>query len=325
MQWVGFLTVASVVPIYLVYHHVTGDTGVSAVMALVMLVAGFLFSAVASYMAGLVGSSNNPISGVTIATILTSALLLLGLGTGSASGPAAAILIGAVVCCAAAIGGDNLQDLKTGHLVGATPWKQQVMQAVGVVAAAFVIAPVLTLLLKAYGIGPVTVAGQKPLGAPQATLMASVARGVFARDLPWGLIGVGMALAGAVIVLDIILERRGSTFRTPVMAVAVGLYLPLELGMAILAGGLVAWTAAKLARGAQGQGGLLVAAGLITGEAIMGILLAIPIAANGGENPIPKALGIRGEAMTWPGVLVLHVAFLLLLRSSRRGEGGASA
>jgi putative OPT family oligopeptide transporter len=323
MQWVGLLIVASVVPIYLVFRHVTGDAGVAAVMAVVMLVAGFLFSAVASYMAGLVGSSNNPISGVTIATILTSALLLLGLGTGSAKGPAAAILIGGVVCCAAAIGGDNLQDLKTGHLVGATPWKQQVMQAVGVVAAAFIIAPVLTLLLKAYGIGPVTVAGQKPLGAPQATLMASVARGVFARDLPWGLIAMGMGMAAAVIVLDLALERSGSTFRTPVMAVAVGLYLPLELGTAILAGGLVAWTAAKLSRGAPGQGGLLVAAGLITGEAVMGILLAIPIAASGGRNPM--ALDSAGGPLTWPGVIVLHVAFLLLLRSSRRGEGDAGA
>ena len=128
-------------------------SAISAVMAVVMVIAGFLFSAVASYMAGLVGSSNNPVSGITISTILVSALLLLGLGLKSPAGPVAAILIGGVVCCAAAIGGDNLQDLKCGQLVGSTPWKQQVMQILGVVVAAFAMAPVLNLLNDAYSIG----------------------------------------------------------------------------------------------------------------------------------------------------------------------------
>jgi putative OPT family oligopeptide transporter len=302
-------------------------------MAAVMLVAGFLFSAVASYMAGLVGSSNNPISGVTIATILTSALLLLALGTGTAAGPAAAILIGAVVCCAAAIGGDNLQDLKTGHLVGATPWKQQVMQAVGVTAAAFVVAPILSLLLRAYGIGEATAAHPEPLSAPQATLMASVAKGVFDGRLPWTMIAVGMAGAVAVIVLDLVLERRKSRFRTPVLAVAVGLYLPLELGTAILAGGVIAWLVGRLRARAAGTkrpaapaapagGGVLFAAGLITGEALLGILLAIPIVIAGGTNPL--RIPLEGGPTAWPGgILLLVVAGALAAVGLRSGRDGA--
>src|SRR5204863_6603202 len=162
----------SVVPLFFIFWHFTDSAGISAVMAVVMVIAGFLFSAVASYMAGLVGSSNNPVSGITISTILVSALLLLGLGLKSPAGPVAAILIGGVVCCAAAIGGANLQDLKCGMLVGATPWQQQVMQIIGVVVAAFVMAPVLNLLHDAYGIG-------KKLGAPQANLMKTIAEGMF--------------------------------------------------------------------------------------------------------------------------------------------------
>ena len=179
-----------------------------------MLIAGFLFSAVAAYMSGLVGSSNNPISGVTIATILTSALLLLLLlGTESPIGPASAILIGSVVCCAAALAGDNMQDLKAGHIVGATPYKQQIVQVVGVVSAAVVIAPTLTLLMEAYGIGIPTEAHPDPLAAPQATLMASVAEGVFRGGLPVTMVIIGMVIAVAVIGFDLYLERRESTFR----------------------------------------------------------------------------------------------------------------
>src|SRR5258706_2620772 len=128
MNIILFLIGLSVVPLFFIFWHFTGSPGISAVMAVVMLIAGFLFSAVASYMAGLVGSSNNPVSGITISTILVAALLLLLLKVDNTIGPVAAILIGGVVCCAAAIGGDNLQDLKCGQLVGSTPWKQTGMQ-----------------------------------------------------------------------------------------------------------------------------------------------------------------------------------------------------
>ena len=246
IQWIGAVIVVAVVPLYLIFEYITGRPLISAVMAVVMLVAGFLFSAVAAYMSGLVGSSNNPISGVTIATILSSALLLrLMLGADDLLGPASAILIGAVVCCAAAMSGDNLQDLKTGYLVGATPYKQQIMQAVGVIAAAVVAAPTLTLLLTAYGIGAPTETHPNPLTAPQATLMASVARGVFEGGLPIAMVAVGMAIAVGVIVLDLYLESRASSFRTPVLALAVGIYLPFELSVPIAIGGLIAWFAAR--------------------------------------------------------------------------------
>ena len=271
------------------------------------LVAGFLFSSVAGYMAGLVGSSNNPISGVTIATVLTvSLVLLVVLGTQldftvdaarATAAAATAILVGGAVACAAAIAGDNMQDLKAGQIVGATPYKQQIMQAIGVVAAALVIAPVLSVLFQAYGLGDAFPrAGMDPseaLRAPQATLMASVADGVFQRNLPWTMIWIGAAIAVALIALDKVLESKQSSFRTPVLAVAVGIYLPLELDMTIGLGGIVAWAIARslatrrvqladryddAVRASEGRG-LLFASGLITGEALVGILLAIPFAA----------------------------------------------
>jgi putative OPT family oligopeptide transporter len=287
MKWVLVLIVASIVPLYLVYQVFVKDVSVSLPMAGVMLVAGFVFSAVAGYMAGLVGSSNNPISGVTIATVTVSAILLVILmGRDNANGPAAAIVIGSVVCCAAAIAGDNMQDLKAGYIVGATPWRQQVMQMVGTASGALVIAPVLMLLYRAYGFRGQEGAGPDALAAVQANLMASVSRGVFQGDLPWNYVFVGMGIAAAVIALDLHLKRIGSTFRTPVLAVTIGIYLPLELATPILAGGLIHHACKLFHRKWQtpteqiedsGRNGLLFASGLITGEALMGILLAIPI------------------------------------------------
>ena len=270
------------------------------------LIAGFLFASVAGYMAGLVGSSNNPISGVTIATILATSLILLALlgsqiefavDTGRAqAAAAAAIVVGAMVACAAAIAGDNMQDLKAGQLVGSTPYKQQIMQVVGVVSAALVIAPILSLLFNAYGMGGVLPReGMNPeemLSAPQATLMQSVAEGVFARNLEWNMIWIGAIIAVAIIILDKVLEAHGSNFRTPVLAVAVGIYLPLELTVPIFIGGIIAWWAGrKVAARARSEGndpekaktnaerkGLLFSSGLITGEALIGIVLAIPFA-----------------------------------------------
>ncbi|MGI9308375.1 MAG: OPT family oligopeptide transporter, partial [Gammaproteobacteria bacterium] len=277
--------VVMVLPMFVLYQGIVDSLGIGLAMTLVMVVAGFLFSAVGGYMAGLVGSSHNPISGVTIATILFSSLLLLWLMGASPAGPAAAIMIGAVVCCGAAIAGDNMQDLKAGYILGATPWKQQLMQVVGVVSAMLVMAPVLNLLLQAYGIGVPTAEHPNSLTAPQASLMASVAEGVFGGELPWGLVGTGAALGAAIIGVDLVLESRGSEFRVPVLAVAVGLYLPLELSTTIIVGGLIALLTGRRdsAKGAAGPG-VLFAAGLITGEALLGILLAIPIVVGGGSD-----------------------------------------
>ncbi|MEN9019632.1 MAG: oligopeptide transporter, OPT family [Verrucomicrobiales bacterium] len=312
----------AVIPLAIVFWMITKSVVISGFMAVAMVVAGFLFSAVASYMAGLVGSSNNPISGVTIATILTSALLLLGLlnilGHDKEIGAAAAILIGAVVCCAAAIGGDNMQDLKAGHLLGATPRNQQIMQVIGVLSAALFMAPVLGLIQEAYGIGVPTAEHPEPLSAPQASLMAAVAKGVFAGGLPWGIMSVGMGIAVAVIILDQALAARGSSFRTPVLAVAVGIYLPFELSVPILLGGLIAHFARR-GRTEPHRDGLLFAAGLITGEALLGILLAIPIVLLGKEAL--AVFGVHKGALA--GVVLLAAVSYLMYRHGSRQEENA--
>jgi uncharacterized oligopeptide transporter (OPT) family protein len=326
MKWILMLIVASVVPLFLVYQIFVADVSVSLPMAVVMLIAGFLFSAVAGYMAGLVGSSNNPISGITIATIVASSLLLVVLmGREAANGPAAAIIIGSVVCCAAAIAGDNMQDLKAGYIVKATPWKQQVMQMVGTLSGAIVIAPVLMLLHKAYGFKGQPGAGQDALAAVQANLMASVSRGVFRGEMPWNFAFIGMGFAAAIIIIDLFLESRKSSFRTPVLAVAIGFYLPLELSVPIFAGGLIhwailgfhkRWNTAREHIEKSGRSGLLFASGLITGEALMGIVLAIPIVIlKQYEIDLPIIEYLFGRTMPFGGwlgaVLLLGVAYWL--------------
>ena len=213
-------------------------------MTSIMVVAGFLFCSVSAYMAGLVGSSNNPVSGITIATILFASLVLLVLlGSDSALGPVAAIMIGAVVCCAACVAGDNLQDLKAGYLVGATPWRQQVMLAIGAISCALVMAPVLNLLREALRHRRAARAEHPNplLDAAQATLMASVAKGLFGGHLPWNMVGIGALIGAAIIMLDAYLKARGASFRVPVLAAAVGIYLPLEVTVPIFLGGLLAY------------------------------------------------------------------------------------
>ncbi len=324
MKWVLILIVGSVVPLFILYQTFVQQVSISLPMAVTMLGAGFIFSAVAGYMAGLVGSSNNPISGVTIATVLISSLLLLGLmGSGAKDGPAAAIIIGAVVCCAAAIAGDNMQDLKAGYIVGATPWKQQVMQIVGTVSAAFVMAPILMLLLKAYGFKGHASATDNALAAVQANLMASVSQGVFDKNLPWNFILIGFAVAVGVIMLDWYLEKIGHSFRTPVLAVAIGFYLPLELSVPIFLGGILHYVLhrgyknRRLEQEAVDDGnrrGLLFASGLITGEALIGILMAIPIVITGNKDvlAIPK-----GPFGAWPGIILLVGVGYWLYRTAR--------
>ncbi len=285
MSWVLVGIGVMTIPIFFIYLTLIKDVPITLFMSLMMIFAGFLFSAVAGYMAGLVGSSNNPISGVTIATILTTALLLLLLmGTSDpAKGAAGAILVGAIVCCAAAIAGDNMQDLKAGHILGSTPRNQQIMQMVGVVSGALLIAPILNLLLASKGIGVPTLLYPHPLSAPQATLMMSVASGIFGGNLPWGIIIIGGVIGVLIIAADEYFKRKKSNFKMPVLAVAVGLYLPFELDSSIFIGGLIAWLLEKGYQKAQNStfvdqaknAGLLMASGLITGEALIGILIAV--------------------------------------------------
>jgi len=272
INYVFAAILAMLVPISLTYFGIIGSWTSAIVLSLVMTIFGFLFSAVAAYMAGVVGSSNNPISGVTIATILFSSLLIISFfDVDSSKGAAAAILIGAVVCCAAAIGGDNLQDLKTGNIVGATPWKQQLMQLVGVSSAALTLGIVLTLLHEAYGIG------SSELPAPQAVLMTNVANGVFSGNLEWGMIYAGVILGIFIILLDQYQARRNDEFRFPILVVAIGIYLPVELTLPIFIGGMLNHFASKTASEDGKNNGLLMASGLITGEALMAIFIAVPL------------------------------------------------
>jgi len=294
INYVLIVVLVSIIPLFMIFNFALAEYPdrlmISAIMTVLMLVFGFIFSSVAGYMAGLVGSSNNPISGVTIATVIVSALILLQLmgneGIAATLGPIAVIYLAGLICSAAAIAGDNMQDLKCGHVVGATPWRQQVFQVIGVVAAAVVIPLILQLLDNQYGIGrPSPNPNAIPnsvLAAPQAGLMQALAGGIFGAGIQWNFIMMGFALAVALIILDKIQEKRGSTFRFPVLAVAVGIYLPLGLSVPIFIGGVLAWMVKRRsvdlddAQWTRREGlGLLVASGLITGEALMGVLVAL--------------------------------------------------
>ena len=293
INFVGIVLLIMLIPVFLLYLNIIQSTGIAILLTFILIIFGFLFSAVAAYMAGVVGSSNNPISGVTIATILFSSLLLFFLlGADSNSGSAGAIMIGAIVCCAAAIGGDNLQDLKTGYIVGATPWKQQIMQIIGVLSASVVLGVVLDILHTAYTIG------SPSLSAPQATLMKSVADGVFKGNLPWDFVYFGAAIAVIIILLDIRQEKRGSEFRIPVLAVAVGIYLPIELTVPIFIGGMINHLAKNTGTSTSSEeNGLLLASGLITGETLMAIFIALPIFLTGNKDWWP----------TFPGYDILGI------------------
>ena len=321
MKYIALGLVLFTLPLLALYQSIVHQWTASIPMTVIMIVAGFLFVSVSAYMAGLVGSSNNPVSGITISTILFAALILvLLLGRDSSIGAVAAIMIGAVVCCAACIGGDNLQDLKAGHIVGATPWKQQVMLAIGAISSALVMAPVLNLLLTAYGIGERTAEHPNALLAPQANLMASVAKGIFGGQLPWTTIGIGAAIGAVIIAVDSWLKASGRKFRIPVLACAIGIYLPIELMVPIFLGGLLSWFVERRVghptsdeeHGRIHRKGMLFAAGLITGEALMGIFIAIPIVITGAGDvlALPEGMHFGG----WLGLLLLAFIAWLLYR-----------
>lgn len=292
IHFVLWVVLAATVPLFFVFYiALTGYESaglIAAVMTVLMLFFGFIFASVAGYMAGLIGNSNNPVSGVTIATVVVSAFILLQLmgnqGIAAQLGPIAVIYLAALVCTGAAIAGDNLQDLKCGHIVGATPWRQQLFQIVGVASAAIVIPLILQILDNGYGIGRPSENNPNGtyLSAPQASLMKELASSMFGAGLQWTFIYIGFTLAAVLIVLDEIQKRRGASFRLPVLAVAVGIYLPLGLSIPIFIGGLLAHRIKSknkhLDTSSQQQrenSGLIVASGLITGEALMGVAIAI--------------------------------------------------
>lgn len=289
---IAAFSVLAVVMVASLYWRFTQDAAMAALSTVVMVVASFFFVGVASYIVGLVGNSNSPVSGMTITAVLGTGALLYVFGYSGAQGMVATLGVAAIVCCAACTAGDVCNDLKTGALVGATPRHQQKMQLAGVVVAALVMAPVLQLLHDTYEIG------SRELAAPQASLFASLARGFFGNEvLPWGLVALGAGLGIVVLALDFGLERRGAGFRLHLMPIAVGLYLPFGLAVPIFAGGVVEW----FGRSAEGGGrrgpanrGVLFASGAVAGEALVGVGVALLV-----------GLGWLGEGFGYAGIGML--------------------
>lgn len=255
------------------YWYFTGSLVGSIVAALVMAVAGFLFSAVAGYLVGLIGSSNNPISGLTLSTLIIAALLMVAIGVTGESGIIAVLAVAAVVCCTCGVAGDMLQDLKVGHILGGTPWRMEAGEIIGVIAAAAVMFFPLLILhqgdINAGGTG----FGGKELPAPQAGLMAMLAEGIVAGKMAWPLVITGMMMAMGLILIG----------APSPMLIAVGMYLPLETTFAIFIGGAIRWFV-MLVQKRRGyddaqcvrveNNGILLSSGLIAGEALMGLIIA---------------------------------------------------
>jgi putative OPT family oligopeptide transporter len=253
------------------YNGLIKSFGLSLFTTIIMIFASFLFVAVSSYIVGLVGSSNNPVSGMTISALLGTSALFLVLGFKGESAILSTLGVAAVVCCAACTAGDCSQDLKTGSLIGATPKSQQIAQVIGVVIPALVIAPVLSLLHNAYGIGD-------GLKAPQATLFASITNALFGKGtLPYSMVVIGM-IAGAILIFVDSMFLKDKKFRLHLMPIAVGIYLPVTLAVPILIGGLVRYFVEKKHTGEYLESedqGVLISSGFIAGEAIMGVIVAI--------------------------------------------------
>jgi len=321
LKWLLVVFLLSAFGTFFFYTHLIGNAGISGVTTVIMIITAFLFVAVATYIAGLVGSSNSPVSGMTICALLIASGVLLALGIKGESAILATLGVAGVVCCATCTSGDVAQDLKTGQIVGATPARLQGAEILGVVAAAAFFAPILSLLHHAYGIGT-----NEPgsLRAPQAALFASLTEGFFGEgELPWDMIGIGLAIGVALITLDSFLKRAGSSFRAHVMPVAVGIYLPLSLDIPILTGGLLRYfiTRRQAAKADDEAGtGVLFGSGLIAGEALMGILLAVIFALH---EKFPQVIGeipeVGGPGWLSIGIFaVVVVAYALIAR--RRTE-----
>ena len=310
-----FLAIAVLaIPIFVVYGLISQLWLVSGIMAIFAVLFAFIASAIAGYMAALLGSSNNPISGVTVSVLLVTCLILLVFGVSGPGAFAVAILIAAVICCAAAISGDVLQSMACGRMIGATPRKQQIAEMIGVLAAAPFLAIVIQALDKAYKIG------SPDLPAPQSFLMAGIVKGVLGGDMVWPFVIAGMVLAIILILTDL-----------PVLPVAIGIYLPFTLAIPIFSGGVIRgitnrhlkkkfggdedeevsdWELAIKQKDVKPKekvirSGLLLTAGLIAGEALMGVIVAFMII--GGIN-----LAIFDFPPVFPSILLwLFVALLL--------------
>jgi putative OPT family oligopeptide transporter len=327
---VGTTIAVLLIPIaLLLWDFLTGtpvaDRGVATIVVslVYIVVLGAVIAAVAGYMAGLIGSSNSPISGVGILVVLGIALLLAALHrpggdpNSTTALVAYALFTTAVVFSVATISNDNLQDLKTGQLVGATPWKQQVALIIGVIFGSLIIPPVLDLLNTAFGFAGAPNAGPDALAAPQAALISALAEGVFGGDLNWGLIGLGALIGVVVIAIDEVLARRGR-LRLPPLAVGMGMYLPMSLTLVIPIGALLGRFYERWAERRGGDVeqkkrlGVLMATGLIVGESLFGVIFAGIVAASGSDAPL-AVVGDSFENWALGLGIVVYVALVLAL------------
>ncbi len=307
------------------------DAGTGALIGFAMATAaftvvfGFLMAAACGYMAGLLGSSSSPVSGIGILAAIATALPLSHLGAGRAMSAAlmgTALVVTALVVTISSIANDNLQDLKTGRLLGATPWRQQLALGIGVVAGSVVVAPVLQVLYQAYGFaGSLPRAGMDTaaaMAAPQASLVASIAKGIFSHTLPWGMVVLGLGLGVVLVVVEERLRAGGRRF--PALSVGIGIYLPPTVVAAIAAGGAIGWVAEQLARrrgimpdddtgGRLRRRGVLGASGFLVGESVAGLVLA------GREVLGGHATAATGGTATAIGLAVFAILLALFFRA----------
>ncbi len=311
---VGLGILATFVLMVALYLWFTGVLGGAFVAAIVMLIAGFFFAAVSGNLVGLIGSSNNPVSGLTLATLVVSALVMLVIGVTGDPGVAAVLGVATVVCVSSAVAGEMLQDLKVGHLLGGTPWKMQVGDILGVVVASAVMFLPLYVLHAAYTFG------SRDLPAPQAGLMATLAKGIVGGEMAWPLVVVGILMGIGLILVRV---------RSP-MLVAVGMYLPLETTAAIFVGGIVRGVVDRIARRRgynQAQcarvenAGVLCASGLIAGEALMGLVIASVVFFRGSFWSLPDSFQAGGiGSLVFLAVLVVYFIVRPLRKAGRPDE-----
>jgi len=321
-QWLAAGVVVLSVAVTVIYHNFTGSWASAIVAGLIMTVAGFLLSAVGGYLVGLVGSSNQPLSGLTLSALVLSALVMLAIGAKGMPGVAAVLGVASVVACACSVSGSLIQDLKAGYLLGGTPWKMQVVEIAAVcVLSLFLMLPIVLLHEANLATGGI---GGRALPAPQAGLMAQLAKGIVGGQMAWGLIAIGAAFGIALIMCGA---------KSP-MLIAVGMYLPFSTVSAIFVGGVIKWALDRFTADREAgerakieEKGTLLASGLIAGEALMGIILAVTFLA--GISSFTKALTGSAELPFFPAwggwlsllgfALVAWVLIRIPLRSRETG------
>lgn len=352
---IGIVFILIIIGLVGVFYSFLAGGNLSAGMTLLYIVVGiivavgmgFFVAAACGYMAGLIGTSSSPISGIGILGIIVSSLVVLVLGNyaglfdseyGTLFATAFAIFITSVITSIAAISNDNLQDLKTGLLVGATPWKQQIALLIGCIAGAIAIAPVLNLLYEAYGFpGALPRPGMdetQALSAPQATLMATIAKGIFSHNMDWSYILYGVIFGVIVIIIDVVLKKSTKNLTLPPLAVGMGIYLPPTLQMPLVVGAVLSYVVNRYLRKRAevrspqnvtddvdtcNRRGILFASGMIVGESLMGVLLAgvivISVTSGGSEAPLRMVGEGFGSTAEWLGLLV---NILLIIEFARR-------